>query len=421
MHKLSQRGAIHLLVPIILLLGLVAGVYLVTSGNPLNLFSKATNPPIVFKSLDGRALPLNSEGIPQTDSPEVMVELTSTLGPPISLPGPVSGPNQQGTVSYRTGFDPTMLDSAIFSSYLKEPTVYTVDFPNSLGLKFYWVEFKGANGQTDRRSAQIEVTALRPTPIPSPSSTSTPRPSVTPSPVPSATPTPTPFVCTACAADINKSGKVEVMDLVILKMCFGRDPNAPILGGLKICTPADINKDGYVNNYDYACFEQQYGQICTTGPASTPPPPTPVPTPPSLQNSPKPIGVGGPFSITMSKNPTSITCQVGQTDCFTSTVIGANKIDKPLYNTTVYTTRSSNLRFLGFDGVYKEPGSQSRNTRVIQPGEDFNILVNLKQYNQPGTYNDTLYVDAQTCNLNVSPPDCYSYGATSIPFKITVQ
>ncbi|MCL4366264.1 hypothetical protein M1437_03490 [Patescibacteria group bacterium] len=42
MSKLNQRGVVHLLVPLILLLGLVVGVYLVTSGNPLKLFSKAS-------------------------------------------------------------------------------------------------------------------------------------------------------------------------------------------------------------------------------------------------------------------------------------------------------------------------------------------------------------------------------------------
>lgn len=41
MSKLSQRGAIHLIVPIILLLGIIGGVYLVTAG-PLKFFPKAS-------------------------------------------------------------------------------------------------------------------------------------------------------------------------------------------------------------------------------------------------------------------------------------------------------------------------------------------------------------------------------------------
>lgn len=81
---LNQKGVIHFLLLFILLAGLLAGVYLVSSGNPLKLFSKATNPPIIFKSLDGKPLPSNPNGIPQTSSPNIRVELTSTLGPPVA-------------------------------------------------------------------------------------------------------------------------------------------------------------------------------------------------------------------------------------------------------------------------------------------------------------------------------------------------
>lgn len=41
MPRLNQRGVIHLLLPLILIAGIIAGVYLVTQGNPLKLFSKA--------------------------------------------------------------------------------------------------------------------------------------------------------------------------------------------------------------------------------------------------------------------------------------------------------------------------------------------------------------------------------------------
>lgn len=83
MPELNQKGVVHFLVLLILLAGLVAGVYLVTSDNPLTLFSKASNPPIVFKGTDGKVLPNNSSGIPTTTSPIVKVELTSTLGTPV--------------------------------------------------------------------------------------------------------------------------------------------------------------------------------------------------------------------------------------------------------------------------------------------------------------------------------------------------
>lgn len=102
---LNQKGVIHFLLLFILLAGLLVGVYLVTSGNPLKLFSKAANPPIVFKSLDGKSLPTNSNGIPQTTSPSFTVELTSTLGPPVTssssllTPGIVYAADQGSTAS----------------------------------------------------------------------------------------------------------------------------------------------------------------------------------------------------------------------------------------------------------------------------------------------------------------------------------
>lgn len=80
MPKLSERGIIHLLIPLILLiLGLIVGVYLVTSGNPLKFFSKASNAPIVLKDLGGNVLS-QQDGIFQSYSSSIKVELTSTLG-----------------------------------------------------------------------------------------------------------------------------------------------------------------------------------------------------------------------------------------------------------------------------------------------------------------------------------------------------
>lgn len=174
----NQKGAIQFIVLLILLAGIAGGVYLIKTGN-LKLFSKATNPPIVFKTLEGQSLPLSSTGVPQTTSPNVKVELTSTLGPPASVSGPISGPTSNQTVSYRTGFDPTQLDSAVFISYIIEPTVYNIGFQNTLGTQFYWVEFKSTNGTTDRRSAQIEIISASPSPTPSPTATST----ATPTPI----------------------------------------------------------------------------------------------------------------------------------------------------------------------------------------------------------------------------------------------
>lgn len=100
---LSQKGIIHLFFPLLLLAGIIVGVFLVTNGDPLKLFSRATTPPIVFKATDGSSLPNNSSGIPVSKSTLLRVELTSPLGPPggAGPSAPVSGPNSRRTVSYK--------------------------------------------------------------------------------------------------------------------------------------------------------------------------------------------------------------------------------------------------------------------------------------------------------------------------------
>ncbi len=167
MPGLNQRGIANLLVPIILILGLIAGVYLVTSGNPLNLFSKASKPLIVLKDLSGNVLP-QKDGIYQSASKTVKVELTSTLGAPGKNSNTATTNSSVYTVAYKIADNPTDLASSPQKSYLVEPTVLTYTFKDtSLGKKFIWVEFIASNGKTDRRTAQIELIANpKPTPTP---------------------------------------------------------------------------------------------------------------------------------------------------------------------------------------------------------------------------------------------------------------
>ncbi len=277
MPKLNQWGAAaQLLILLILLAGLGVGVYLVKTGN-LKLFSSANNPPIVFKSLDGSPLPVNKNGIPQTISPNVRVEITSTLGPPASVSGPVSGPVRQGTVIYRTGFSPADLNSAAFRPYLKEPTIYNVGFKNTPGAQFYWVEFKAAGGRTDRRLAQIEIVSSctpRPACLDAKSACKLAEPNGGWCPSPGSTPTPTPFVCTACAADINGNGRVDAPDYARLAICWGAKPT-DIRFGIS-CAGADINGDGKIDQPDLYCLQSQYMQYCRSAPT---PVPTPISTP----------------------------------------------------------------------------------------------------------------------------------------------
>lgn len=176
MNKLGQKGVIHFLPLLLLAIGLIASVYLITSGSPLNIFPKAGGAPILFKSIDGTPLSLNSQGVAQAVSPKVNVEFSSPLG----LPG-------SGTVSFRSAFNPADLQKSEFTSYSEVPTIITVEFPNKPGIQFYWVEFKGTDGKIGRRSAKIELVkkVKKETASSSPSPTSLPTSSPIPTPVPS--------------------------------------------------------------------------------------------------------------------------------------------------------------------------------------------------------------------------------------------
>lgn len=156
MPKLDQRGIINLLIPLILVLGIIVGVWLITNGNPLKIFSHASNSPIVFKSSTGQALSIDSSGVPQSSSPSVKIEFTSTLGGPAGISSPVSGPTQSTTKYVRYAEDPTSLNSATYQVYTKEPIVVDYTF-SSAGSKFIWADFVSTDGRTDRKSGQINI------------------------------------------------------------------------------------------------------------------------------------------------------------------------------------------------------------------------------------------------------------------------
>lgn len=185
MIKPDQKGVIHLLIPILLLLGVIATVFLVTNGNPLKLFSRASNAPIVFQKTDGSALPLNSQGIPQATVFGFRIVLTSPFGPRPTTGGSASSPVSVGTVKFKVAESPTALDdSSPASDYYTHPQIIGQTLQNQApGIKFIWVKFIASDGRTDVKSAQIEIVSpstsgpISPTPSPSSTPTSSPTPS----------------------------------------------------------------------------------------------------------------------------------------------------------------------------------------------------------------------------------------------------
>lgn len=173
----NQKGFAHILAVLLLLVGIGVGVYLVTSGNPLKLFPKAGGAPIFFMNLDGSPLPVNFQGVAQASSPTVKVGLSSTLGPPAPVSGPI-GSNT--TVAYRGALNPGDLQKGDFAPYTADPMIINIELENRPGIQIFWVDFKSASGKIDRKAAKIELTTANP------GASSTPR--VTPLPTPPLTP-----------------------------------------------------------------------------------------------------------------------------------------------------------------------------------------------------------------------------------------
>ncbi len=107
MPKLNQKGVVHFLLPLILFTGIIGGVWLVTQGDSLKLFSKASNLSIVFRDLWGNPLPQNKGekgSIPQTALAKVQVILTSPFDNDIYQPNSNQNGSEQnlkkGLLSY---------------------------------------------------------------------------------------------------------------------------------------------------------------------------------------------------------------------------------------------------------------------------------------------------------------------------------
>lgn len=174
-NSANQKGFAHILAVLLLLAGIGAGLYLVTSGNALKLFPKAGGAPIFFMNSDGSPLPVNLQGVAQASSPAVRVGLSST-----------------DTVAYRGALNTGDLQKGDFAPYTAEPMIINIELENKPGIQFYWVDFKGASGKIERKSAKIEVVNISPTPRATPLPTTPPSTAPPVSPIPSASCLPRP-------------------------------------------------------------------------------------------------------------------------------------------------------------------------------------------------------------------------------------
>jgi len=75
------------------------------------------------------------------------------------------------------------------------------------------------------------------------------------------TPTPAPIVCSACSADLNKDGQVNMADFGKLAGCMNKKSTD---SGWSSCQMADLNGDKQVNISDLNCIRSQYLKKCST-------------------------------------------------------------------------------------------------------------------------------------------------------------
>ncbi len=141
----------------------------------------------------------------------------------------------------------------------------------SLGQNIYIVDSSG-NSITTTSSARIMIKVTAPdwtSGVSSSVATTKTNNNSQPLGKPNVAPKQVDFVCNACAADINKSGGVDIVDFSYLLLCFNKPATAIVNN--KPCAPADINGDGTVNQADFTCLKSQFGKKCTQ--------PNPTPTP----------------------------------------------------------------------------------------------------------------------------------------------
>ncbi len=157
MLKLNQKGVAHILLLFILLAGIIGGVWLVTNGNPLKLFSHAGGAWLTIKDKNGIPYPYVGSVI-QIKSPNVKLEFYAPYG----LKPAVSAPNKVYSVSYKIAENPNDFTAIKPKLFTKDPTQVDWTFKPNPGAKFIWEEVVNSDGTTIRNTAQIQLIVLTP-------------------------------------------------------------------------------------------------------------------------------------------------------------------------------------------------------------------------------------------------------------------
>lgn len=177
----NEKGLVQLVLLVVLIAGLAIGVYLVQKTQLLK--SRAGGEPITLLDSSGKPLPMqtvNGVKVPfvtasASGAIKLRVQLYSPLGPSTNpacartTSSPVSSPAKEGTSKFSLANDPTSLSINNSQAYCSEPTIVDFEISDKTpGSKFVWVEFYGSGNppKIDRRSAQLLVVSVTPSPSP---------------------------------------------------------------------------------------------------------------------------------------------------------------------------------------------------------------------------------------------------------------
>lgn len=130
----------------------------------------------------------------------------------------------------------------------------------------------------------------------------------------------------------------------------------------------------------------------------------------------------GAYDIKAQNKQTNITCKLNDQNCYyKSVVVPFNRIQKPLYQTTIWTTSNSPKIMTYTYEAGQETSDKTVIEKVIQPGEEaINTLVKVVPPQSVGKYKATFYIDGKTCNQKTTPTDCTFYGGSSLEVNIEV-
>lgn len=278
MSSLNQRGAIQFIILLILLAGVVAGVYLVqrtqifkpkasVSGpiTPTTSFTLSPNTSIanvgeqvevkvVVRSDIAAANLFNAKINFNKDILEVdkigylntfisnwVEQSIDNLGGTISLVGGVPNPGYQTT----TGNEPGLM-AVVYFKTLKTGTA-NIAFADASAI---YSNADNINILTFKDSINLSIISEG---------------------VPSSSPVPTPASCSACAADISKNGRVSAVDYSSAVTCFSRGISSTDGAG-RACLLSDIDQNGVIDQKDVDCITSQFGNTCAANAIAGPSP-----------------------------------------------------------------------------------------------------------------------------------------------------